>query len=194
VSESESDPPVGIWRSVRALGGYSFSEVIWPEAFFGALIGGGGTVAVALSTRVSDRVGAVGDLVGVAIGLLAVIFAALAIIVALPASRYLNLLGETPDGGMRVFLDPFLVAVGTQIVLVFLTVGYRLLAVHVPAGVEHAAFYALGFLFAFGILDIGALARQLVRHGVFRAAAAAEDAKKDNGGDGGRVHHLESRR
>jgi hypothetical protein len=45
----------------------------------------------------------VGSLVAVSVGLLAVVFASLAIVVALPASSYLMELGDTPDGGMRVF-------------------------------------------------------------------------------------------
>jgi hypothetical protein len=86
----------------------------------------------------------VGSLVAVSVGLLAVVFASLAIVVALPASSYLKELGDTPDGGMRVFLDPFLVAAGAPAMLVLLTVGYGLVAKHVPAAVEHAAFTSSG--------------------------------------------------
>jgi hypothetical protein len=193
MNESNIDN-VGIWRAVAAIGGYRFTEVVWPEAFFAAVIGGGGSVAIVLSTHAKDRADAVGDLVGVSVGLLGIIFAALAIVVALPASRYLNLLAETADGGMRVFLDPFLVAVGTQVLLVFLTIGYHTLAVHLPSDVEHGAFYALGFFFAFGILDIANLARQLVRHAVGRAEAAVEEEPRNGNGGDGQVHRLEGRR
>jgi hypothetical protein len=60
--------------------------------------------------------------------------------------------------------------------LVLLTVGYGLVAKHVPAAVEHAASYVIGFLFVFGLLDIVGLARQLVRHGVGRAQETANEA------------------
>jgi ABC-type Fe3+-siderophore transport system permease subunit len=187
------EDPVGVWRSIFELGNYRFREVIWPELFFALLLGAGGAVAVIQSTRLTERTSAVADLLGVSAALLAVVFAALAIVVALPASRYLAVLGETEDGGMRVFLEPYLVAAGTQIAIILVALAYRMLATHVPAAVEHGAFYALGFLFVFGLLDIANLARQLVRHGIFRAADAAAETK--NGDDtGGQVHPFESRR
>jgi uncharacterized membrane protein len=176
---SDLKKPVGIWHSIKALGGYRFTEVVWPEVSFAILIGVVGGVMVVRSTPIEDRVAVVGALLSVPVAFLAVVFAALAIVVALPASRYLDLLGDSPDGGMRRFLDPFLVAAGAQIALVLLMVSYRFLATHVPDSVEHVAFYAISFLFVFGVLDIGSLARQLVRHGIFRAADAADEAKRD---------------
>jgi hypothetical protein len=107
---------------------------------------------------------------------LAVVFAALAIVVSLPSTSYMRMLEETPDEGMRKFLDPFLVAVGIQVSIILIAIGYRLVASELMWWIEHAAFYVIGALFTFGLLDLAGLARQLVRHGV-----RAVDAK-DRGG------------
>jgi hypothetical protein len=58
------------------------------------------------------------------------------------------------------FLDPFLVAVGTQVAIIVLAVGYQLAAGSVTKWIEHAMFGLIGFLFIFGVLDVAALARQ----------------------------------
>jgi hypothetical protein len=192
VTDPELRKPVGIWRSVRALGDYRVKDVLWPDAVLGLVVGGGGAFLVVRSTELTERTSVAGNLTGVVGALLAVVFAALAIVVALPASRYLDLLGDTPDGGMRRFLDPFLVAIGTQIALVLLVVTYRLLAADVAWWIEHLAFYALGVLLVYGILDIGGLARSLVRHGILRAADAAAQAKNQDGG--AQVRNLDERR
>jgi hypothetical protein len=93
---------------------------------------------------------------------------------------------------MRRFLDPFLVAVGTQIALILLALAYRSGAAPVVDVVEHIAFYAIGTLFVFGLLDLAGLARQLVRHGVLRAAEAAMDGQEADAV--GRVRQFPDRR
>jgi hypothetical protein len=183
--------PVGVWRAILALGDYRLKDALWPETALGLLIGGGGAFLVVRSTDVGERIGAMGDVLALAGALLAVIFAALAIVVSLPSTSYLRMLGET-TGGMRKFLDPFLVAVGTQIALLLLTLAYRFVADDVASWIEHAAFYVIGTLFVFGVLDVANLARQLVRHGVLRAADAAMAV--DPEGEGGDVHRLPDRR
>ena len=73
-----------------------------------------------------------------------------------------------------------------------LAVAYRLVARDVATWIEHVAFGLMGFLFVFGLLDIAALARQLVRHGTYRAMEAELPAE-DREGDGGRVRRLPNR-
>jgi hypothetical protein len=184
-------PRVGIWRAIASLGDYKFKHLVWPEGLLSVLFGVGGSVALMRATAVNDRVDAIGELTGVSAALLAIVFTALAIVVSLPSSRYLRMLEETTGGGIQRFLDPFLVAVGVQLVLVIGTMGYRLGAEHVPWRVEHAGFYVIGFLFVYGALDIAGLARSLVRHGVYRArdAAAAGDDES-----AARVTHLDQQR
>jgi hypothetical protein len=167
------DRPVGVWRAVRSLGDYKLSEALWPEVTLSVVIGGAGSVFVVRGTDVAARVDAMSEVIALAAAFLAVTFTALAIVVSLPSTSYLKTLGETEGGGMRKFLDPFLVAVGTQVALVLFAVGYRFVADVVPPPLEKGAFYLMGFLFVFGLLDIAGLARQLVRHGVLRAVDAA---------------------
>jgi len=59
---------------------------------------------------------------------------------------------------MRKFLDPFLVAVGTQITLLILALAYNLAARAVPRWVEHGAFYVMAIILVFGLLDMAGLA------------------------------------
>ena len=105
------------------------------------------------------------------------------------------MLGQTPEGGMRRFLDPFLVAVGTQIAIILLAVAYRLVSAMSPSGSSMSPSASWGSSLSSASLDLAALARQLVQHGILRAA----DATVSNGGahesdiedEGtGRVHRL----
>jgi hypothetical protein len=160
---------VGAWH---ALGEFKLREAVWPEGAIALVVGGGTALYVVRSTTEAARIGIADDLLALGVGLLAVVFTALAIVVSLPSTGYLRMLAETPEGGMRRFLDPFLVAVGTQILIVLLSLAYKLLAGEVRDLFEAITFVVLGFLIVFGVLDIAALARQLVRHGMLRAADA----------------------
>lgn len=184
-----SAPNVSVWRAVGRLSGYTVRELLWPEGVFAVAIGVGGSVAVVKATKLADRIDAVGDVLALGGALLAVVFTALALVVSIPSKEYIRKLAETPDGGILRFLDPFLVAVGTQAAILIVGFGYKLGAEHVPWRVEHAAFYVLGFLFVFGLLDVVALARSLVRHGVNRGREAL-----NNGTHGGEVRRLGDRR
>lgn len=189
MADDDLTRPVGIWR---ALGDFKLKDALWPEGLLAVVLGAGGSALVIGATALTERVSAIGTVLALAGGFFGVVFAALAIVVSLPSTSYLKMLGQTPDGGMRRFLDPFLVAVGTQVSLVLLCVAYRLVATHVESWIEHAAFGLIGFLFVFGLFDIAALARQLVRHGVLRAADAALEPD-ERGGDGGSVRRLPKR-
>jgi hypothetical protein len=167
-------PKVGIWRAVLSLGDLRVKQLLWPEGLPALVLGGGGAFLVVRATSLSTRVAATGNLVVLAGALLAISFTALAIVVSLPSSHYLRAMAQG-QGGIQAFLDPFLVAVGTQLALILLAFGYQMFAAHVARPVEHACFYALGFLLMFGLLDVGALARSLVRHGILRSRAAVDE-------------------
>ncbi len=93
---------------------------------------------------------------------------------------------------MQNFLDPFLVAVGTQVGLILLAIGYRIFAGSISSPIDHVAFAGLGFLVVFAILDIAALARQLVLHGILRTREAVIEAEESEGS--GSVKRLPERR
>jgi hypothetical protein len=185
-------PQVGVWRAFRAIGHYRFVDAVWPETVFGLVIGAGGAALAIQSTDIATRVKIAAEVLPIAGVLLAVTFAALAFVVAIPSGSYLRLLAETQDGGMRNFLDPFLVAVGAQVGLVLLAFGYRIFAASVPSSIDHVAFAGLGFLVVFAILDIAALARQLVLHGILRAREAVIEAEATE--ESGSVKRLPERR
>lgn len=177
-----SDRPklkIGVWRAIGGLGNYRLKQLLWPEGLPALVIGVGGAVAILSATNTADRAHFMGTLVQLSGTLLAIVFTALAILVALPAERYLRALqrDEADSDGMRHFLDPFLVAVGTQIAILILASAHGLVASNLSRGVEHAVFCAIGFLLIYGLLDIAALARSLVRHGVLRAAEAVRAAE-----------------
>jgi hypothetical protein len=180
-------PEVGVWQAIGRLGGYTIRELLWPEGIFGLAIGLGGSVAIVNGTRLADRVDAVGDVLVLGGALLAVVFTALALVVSIPSTDYMRKMADTPNGGILRFLDPFMVAAGTQVAVLLLGFGYKLAAAHVPWQIEHAVFYVLSFFVVFGLLDIVALARSLVRHGVNRGIEALG---KDGEQDGGDIHPL----
>jgi hypothetical protein len=188
---SSGPPKVGFWRAIRDLGHYRLIDAVWPEAFFGVLVGVGGAVLAIQTTDAGQRIAVAGEALALAGVLLAVTFAALAFVVAIPSGDYLGALAETKDGGMRKFLDPFLVAVGSQVALVLLAIGYRLFSKSVEPWIEHVAFGATGFLLVFNVLDITGLARQLVKHGILRSYEAAIRKSEE---DGGQVKKLQDRR
>jgi hypothetical protein len=182
----------GIWRAFRALGDYKFKDVLWPEITLGVILGAGGSVLVIHSTTVDERIALAGEVLTLAGVLLAVTFAALAFVVSIPSGSYLRMLGETRDGGMRRFLDPFLVAIGTQIALIVLAFAYRIFADSVPRQLEHVVFAVMACLLLFALFDIAALARQLVRHGILRAIDSTLNEPAD--GDDQNVHSLSERK
>lgn len=185
--------PIGVWRALFAIADYKVREALWPEVVLALLIGGGGSALLLRATTVDQRVDAIGDVLTLAGAFLAVVFAALAIVVSLPSKTYLRMLEETRPGGMRLFLDPFLVAAGTQIFLILSAIAYTLAAADLGATFEHAIFYVVGFAFVFGLLDIAGLARQLARHGILRAqdALIKDEANTDAGSS---VRRLPSQR
>ena len=184
-------PRVGVWRAVGRLGSYTVRELFWPEAVFGVIIGVGGSVAIIRGTKLTDRIQSVGDVLTLGGALLAVIFTALALVVSIPSTDYIRKMADTLNGGILRFLDPFMVAVGTQVAVLLFGFGYRLAAAHVPWKVEHAAFSVLAFLVVFGLLDVVALARSLVRHGVNRGVEALSNSDTQ---DPANLRRLDDRR
>lgn len=187
-----SHPKVGVGRALVGLLDHKARHLLWPEGLPAVIVGAGGAWLLTRATSLQQRVEVMGDLVQIAAAMLAIAFTALAIIVALPAGRYLRALQEDrPDGdGMRVFLDPFLVAVGVQVALLLSVISFGLAASVVSPTVERIWFCAIGFLLVYGLLDVVALARSLVRHGINRAV----DAVREHDTDDARVAKLPDRR
>jgi hypothetical protein len=180
-------PQVGVWRAIGGLFNLPAKNLLWPEGVPALVIGGGGAVLALRASHLPARVSAMSDLLFLSGAVLAVVFAALALVVSIPSSAYLRELSETRRG-IQGFLDPFLVAVGIQVLLILLALGYKLAATGLPRVAEHIAFYAVGCIFVYGLLDVAALARSLIRHGIYRAALARQADDDDDGGAD--VHRL----
>jgi hypothetical protein len=148
-------------------------------------------VFIVRATKLPDRLDVVSDVLALSERCWPSDSPPFALVVSIPSERYFRLLAETPNGGTIRFLDPFLIAVGTQAPLILAAFGYKLGATQVSRPVEHAVFYVVGFLFVFGLLDVVALARSLVRHGVNRGVEAA-NAGLDEAAT--TVQHLDQRR
>jgi small-conductance mechanosensitive channel len=184
-------PKVGVWRSIAALGSYKLKDLLWPEGLPAVIVGAGGAIALLGASELSSRIALMNNVIQLSAALLAVVFTALAIMVALPAGSYLRALQQDDphSNGMQGFLSPFLVAVGTQIAILILALGYGPVAEHLSRNAEHVVFCVLGFLVIYGLLDVAALARSLVRHGIFRARDAVREAEETEN-----VHALPERR
>lgn len=181
IKETDGGPAkVGVWRSAARLGGLRLDEILWPEGLPALIFGAGGAVLLVRASSVSERVGQMDSIVQLGAALLAVVFTALAIMVALPSGRYLQALqNDDPESdGMQRFLEPFLLALGVQLLVVVIALAYALGADAVSPPMEHAAFYVLGFLVVYGLLDVSALARSIVRHGIGRAVESVREAER----------------
>jgi hypothetical protein len=155
----------GFWGAVGRL---QLSDLVAPEILFGLALGGSGAWLLVSRTTVTERVGSAGDYLALVAALLGVVFAGFALVISLMSDRYLRLLGP-PDDGVVNFLSPFILATGLQVGTILGTVAYRAGAPYLPPKLEPWAFGAISVLFAISVLDVVALARSLMMHGVARA-------------------------
>ncbi len=156
---------IGFWRSLRKLSG---EDIFGPEFLGSLLIGVGGGTALLSYTVTSDRVSIAVDFLYVVAPLLGVVFAAFALVIALFSDDYIRALSQNRDG-VIAFLRPFLVTIGVQVGTILIAVAYRASATIIPSKVEVGAWLLLGFLFVFALLDVVALSRAVILHGLTRA-------------------------
>lgn len=156
---------VGFWSSLRKLTG---ADIFGPELLGALIIGiGGGTVLLA-QTQAPRRVEIAADFLYIIAPLLGVVFAAFALVIALFSDDYIRALNANRNG-VAAFLRPFLVTIGLQVGAALLAVAYRSGADVAPSEVEVGAWLALCFLFVFALLDVVALGRAVMLHGITRA-------------------------
>jgi MFS family permease len=155
----------GFWRS---LGRMHLSDLMTPEIVSGLLIGAGLAAALDDLTAQAARGSVAGDYLAIAGALLGIVFAGFALVIALLSDDYLRWLEET-DSGVIGFLSPFMVSVGLLVATLVGTVLYRALAAQLPRTAEEWCFGIISVLFFTAALDIVALARSVLMHGVARA-------------------------
>lgn len=156
---------VGFWRSLRNLTG---EDIFGPELLGALLIGVGGGTFLLAHTRTMGRVEIAADFLYIIAPLMGVVFAAFALVIALFSDDYIRALNANRDG-VAAFLRPFLVTIGLQVGTALLCVAYRAAAEVVPSKAEVGAWLVLCFLFVFALLDVVALGRAVMLHGITRA-------------------------
>jgi hypothetical protein len=155
----------GFWKS---LGRMQLSDLATPEIIFGVLIGAGLAVTLGLIGSRAARTGVAGDYLAIAGALLGIVFAGFALVIALMSDDYLRWL-ETNASGVTGFLSPFMVSVGLQVATLIGAVLYQATADHLPRTLEKWLFGVISVLFFTAALDVVALARSVLMHGVARA-------------------------
>src|ERR1017187_1111877 len=144
----------------------------WPllkwEGVSAIIIGVGGGIEVIRWTKVDPRVAVAGDFLVIVPALLGVVLAAFALIVAFLSDSYTLQLQKNPKG-VRAFFAPFMINIGVDVGLVIATVAYRAVATHLPHTAEHVYFVVIATLFVYALLNIVALARAFMAHGVTHA-------------------------
>jgi hypothetical protein len=156
----------GFWRS---LGRMQLSDLWTPEIVSGVVIGIGLAVALDNVATRSARLGVAGDYLPIAGALLGIVFAGFALVIALMSDDYLRGLEEETDSGVVGFLSPFVVSVGLQVATLIGAVLYRAIASQLPRTAEEWFFGVISVLFFTATLDVVALARSVLMHGVARA-------------------------
>lgn len=157
----------GFWRS---LGRMQLRDLLAPEVAFGVVIGVALSVLLAHVDGLTARVAVVGDYLPIAGALLGIVFAGFALVIALFSDDYLRWL-ENTDSGVVGFLSPFMVSVGLQVGTLIASVLYRATADHLPHTAEKWFFGVVSVLFFTAALDVVALARSVLMHGVARGRA-----------------------
>ena len=159
---------VGFWP---LLGELRLRQFAGPELLGAALIGLPGGVALLIFGNLWQRTGAAGDYLVIVGALLGIVFAALSLVVGLLSDSYLRWLKLAPKG-VLTFLAPFMVTLGIHVATVLGAVLYRAAASLVPSWLEGFAFVVLTLLFVYALLEVVALARAVLAHGLRRARAA----------------------
>lgn len=156
---------------LRSVGRTPIGTLLWPEGTVALVLGGGGGTALLAALSVEERTTVVGDGLTILSVLLGVVFTAFALLIALLSDNYVRLLQKV-DGGIIVFLRPFMIAVGCQVTAIVVSMAYRATAGDLDSRIEVGLFLAWAVLFTFVISDVVALTRNVMLHGLTRAELA----------------------
>lgn len=155
----------GFWAAVGSL---RVRDLVSVESVSGTLLGLGLGIFMWHERGIADRVDLAGDFLALVPALLGVVFAGFALVVSILSDAYIRLLATAPSGIVG-FLRPFMLAIGLQVSVLMGAVLYRAAAPDVAPTVEPWLFGALSVGFACALLDLVALARSVLMHGVTRA-------------------------
>jgi hypothetical protein len=162
----------GFWKNIRDM---PAGQLFGIEGVFALVIGGVGCGFLIPHTKVTERATIAGDFLTLVGALLGVIVAAFALVITMLSNEYLLRLKMHPRG-FRIFLSPFMVNIGLNVGAIILIVAYRATASHLPATPEQVLFVIVGISFVFVLLNVVAIARNVLAHGATRAEAAELEA------------------
>lgn len=162
---------LGFWRTVLRT---SAGQLIGIEGLLAVVLGLPMAALMVTNTSTQARVVVAGDVLSLGGALVGVVFAGFALVIALMSDRYLLLLDRSPNG-VRAFMAPFMVNIGTLVFVLLLAVVYRAGSGYVPGLWEKGAFFVLCVVFLYAALNIVALARSVMAHGTTRAEQATID-------------------
>lgn len=158
---------VGFWAAV---GRMNLKVFVTPEIGGGIILGVAGSLYMVKRANLSDRIDLVASYLPLAGALLGIVFASLALVVALFTNDYLRYLDSDGSGdGVVRFLSPFMFAIGLQVTVLLGAVAYGAGAKDLPETAEAWTFGVLTTLFVIAALDVVAIARSVIMHGVARA-------------------------
>lgn len=155
----------GFWYIVFE---YKKSQLAGKEGIAALVIGGIGGIEVVRLTSVVQRVAITGDFLTLISALVGVVLAGFALVVAFLSDSYTLQLQKNPKG-VRAFFAPFMINIGTDVGLLIGIIAYRGVAASIPHLLEKISFVTLAVIFIFAALNITALTRTVMAHGVTRA-------------------------
>ena len=168
----------GFLRAVKATGIRSF---MLPEGVLAFLLAGLGAGLLCTQASVSDRLEVAANSLRIIAPLLGVVLAALTFVISFASDDYLRRLKST-ESGVIAFYRPFVFAIGIEIVTLILIVVYKTMANKMLEGAECTIFGIMCFFVAYSMLNVLAVARNVVMHALLRADLLSDE-----------VHQLRSR-
>ncbi|MDQ2873323.1 MAG: hypothetical protein M3Y33_00215 [Actinomycetota bacterium] len=173
---------MGFWY---AMGHLDAIQLIGIEGVFALLVGIPGSLILNHIDKVADRINVAADYLSIVGALLGVVFAAFALVIAFLSDSYILQLRKNPKG-VSAFFVPFTVNIGVEVGLVIGVVAYKAAANHLTRVYEQAYFVVISVMFIYALLNVMALARNVMAHGVTRAEMAEiekleQDVKSQNG-------------
>ena len=143
-------------------------SLLWPEGFWALVVGGAGGVVLTRCSTLKVRLDVAADGLVVLAPLLGVVLAALTLVIVISSDEYTRFLGKASEGILG-FYRPFIIAIGLEIWTILTIIGYRAVAQELPSIWERLVFCAMCILIVFTLLDILAIARNVLMHALTRS-------------------------
>lgn len=156
---------VGFLKAVRETGLKSFMV---PEGVLALLIACIATIWLCAEASVYDRLDVADASLRIIAPLLGVVLAALTFVISFASDDYLRHL-KSSSSGVIAFYRPFIFAIGIEILTLILIVVYSAMAAKILAVLEYSIFGLMCFFVTYSILNVLAVARNVVMHALLRA-------------------------